>query len=108
MDINSNTNTDIKEQLRKIFMIKSGRLNSFYKNYLPVYKQTILELTSNCDSDDFKERLYWIFNDITEYPKCKCGNVLKYNRTACKFNTYCSCKCIEKNKNLSLINLLKN
>lgn len=39
MDINSNTNTDIKEQLRKIFMIKSGRLNSFYKNYLPVYNK---------------------------------------------------------------------
>jgi hypothetical protein len=37
----------------------------------------IIKATKNC-RDNFKERIYWILNDISDYPKCEeCKNIFK-------------------------------
>jgi hypothetical protein len=60
--------------------------------------QNLRSLTPNC-RDNFLERVYWIFNNITEYPKCAKCNTTFYSTfhglsTAYKKNAiYCSTIC---------------
>jgi len=84
-------------QLKEKLLELGGSIFAKNKVYI---KHVLYFLDNTLDSKNMGigEALYFFRNDLKEYPKCKCGNVLKYNRTACKFNTYCSCKCIEKNK----------
>ena len=44
------------------------------------------------------EAIYIFKNELTEYPKCECGETLKYNKPRCSFNAFCSCKCPKKNQ----------
>lgn len=61
----------------------------------------ICSITSDVNGDKISERLYWILNDIHEYPKCKhpdCNNYVnsnQYKSIAFGYYSYCSyeCKC---------------
>ena len=42
----------------------------------------------------FSERIYWYYNNITEYPKCEyCGGRVKYIKYSKGYHKYCSSKC---------------
>lgn len=59
----------------------------------------ICSLTSDVSGDKISERLYWILNDIHEYPKCKhpdCNNYVnsnQYKSIAFGYYSYCSPEC---------------
>lgn len=45
----------------------------------------------------FKEKLYWYFNNITEYPICPiCGNRTRFITYGEGYKKYCSSKCVSK------------
>lgn len=45
------------------------------------------------DSIRLEGRIYCVLNDVTEQPKCYCGNSVKFKRYQLGFATFCSCKC---------------
>ena len=42
----------------------------------------------------FREKLYWYYNNITELPKCICGNPVKFNNIKLGYQRYCCKKCL--------------
>ena len=47
----------------------------------------------------FGERLYWFYNNINEYPKCKnCGKRTKFVNAQYGYNEYCCAKCSNSSK----------
>ena len=55
----------------------------FYEYLLSTYP----ELT-------FKERIYWYYNNISEQPRCICGNLTKFKNIKQGYQQYCSTKCL--------------
>lgn len=53
-------------------------------------------LTNNYPKElTWSERLYWFYNDLTEYPKCRvCGNKVGFINFKSGYKTYCSRKCL--------------
>lgn len=72
----------------------SGRIKKFITDEI---KTTIFNYTSNCNGDSFSERIYWIINDLTDYPKkcLQCENPITYWRSISEpYETvFCSKKC---------------
>lgn len=71
---------------------KSGYIN---KNYPEFYNM----LMKNYPIDiQFKERLYWYYNNISEYPRCRnCGRLLKFKDGKIGYGIFCSTKCANSN-----------
>lgn len=59
------------------------------------YKEFHQYLISNYPEElSFRERLYWFYNNINDYPKCKnCGNKTKFINALYGYNEYCCKKC---------------
>jgi len=78
----------------KIYLNRSGKLNGKKLHILmldPDYVDLQI-IYSWCKS--VAELYYCDTNNITEQPKCYCGNNTNYNRTDKKYYTYCSQKCM--------------
>lgn len=62
--------------------------NSLYKDKVASLKLLYPELTS------ISEILYWIDNDLSDFPKCKvCGKPTKFNNINRGYNIYCGDRC---------------
>ena len=59
------------------------------------YKEFHQYLISNYQKElSFGEKLYWFYNNINDYPKCKsCGNKTKFINALFGYNEYCCKKC---------------
>ena len=59
------------------------------------YKEFHQYLISNYPEElSFGEKLYWFYNNINDYPKCKnCGNKTKFINALFGYSDYCSKKC---------------
>lgn len=59
------------------------------------YKEFHQYLISNYPEElSFGEKLYWFYNNINDYPKCKnCGNKTKFINALYGYNEYCCKKC---------------
>lgn len=62
----------------------------------------IMEMTKDFPDLNCSTRIYWILNDIHEYPKCKvCGNEIRHNAICRPLTGYtqetCSNSCAQKN-----------
>ena len=54
----------------------------------------------------FQEKIYWYYNNLTEFPKCKtCGKKVKFINTRTGYQVFCSKKC--SNSNPDVINKTK-
>ena len=74
--------------------IQTRRITESYfkKNYFELYFQ----INNSFDSSlSFNAKLYLIYNEINEKPKCViCGNDVKFKKFSQGFSKYCSMKCI--------------
>lgn len=80
----------------------NGNLRVIKSNISAEDMNELIELTSNC-RDNLSERIYWILNDITEYPLCEtCGKqvVSKFGGFKRGYITsrFCSRICIRNNE----------
>lgn len=59
------------------------------------YKEFHQYLISNYPEElSFGEKMYWFYNNINDYPKCKnCGNKTKFINALYGYNEYCCKKC---------------
>ena len=64
------------------------------------YKEFHQYLISNYPEElSFGERLYWFYNNINDYPKCKnCGKRTKFINALYGYNEYCCVKCSNSSK----------
>lgn len=64
------------------------------------YKEFHQYLISNYPEElSFRERLYWFYNNINDYPKCKnCGKRTKFVNAQYGYNEYCCVKCSNSSK----------
>lgn len=82
---------------------KSGyktREKWFSKNHPDSYYK-ILNYSKNFNIDlNFKEKIWFYYNNLTERPKCKtCGKEIKFrNRFDKPYGEFCSLECINRNK----------
>lgn len=69
----------------------------------PLLKQQIILSTEGCRDERFSERVFWILNDIYDYPICtECGKQFRpryYGLSTKNFNDnkFCSVKCAKSN-----------
>lgn len=98
-----------QKQLKKYIYdnkVVVGNVYNFRKMINKEIKQTILgninQYTQNCNSDIVMERIYWIVNDLDNYPKkCKTCNEPKITFGEWKkayIADYCSIKCMANSK----------
>ena len=74
---------------------KDGKLNNWWKKYLPDNKiEQLMLLTQNC-SGSIPERIYWVLNDLSYYPSCPiCGNyIIDYIPEKGSYPEGCTKKC---------------
>lgn len=89
----------IKEKIKYSLFDKNNRLSSRRITIIPEdLKQEILTFKIDNLSIDspFPERIYWILNDIKDYPKClKCSNPITNFRSCNEgyISTFCSRSC---------------
>lgn len=83
--VKPNTNLFLKGRVRL------GYLNKHYPDFLKeIYFQTAFLDEAQ---GTLIERLYCLINDIKEIPKCKCGNLCKYEKQARRYSYFCSSNC---------------
>ena len=98
-----------REEL-KVLIMESNLLNISLKrtdikkqNLTPILKAEIEKSTIGCRVERFSERIFWILNDIYDYPICvECGTQWKpkyYGLSTQSFNKnkFCSNKCTANN-----------
>ena len=88
----------------------TARINSKYRPDLFDLKDWIFSKTQKIqDTKDFKykffHRMLWIFNGLSDFPKCKqCGKVIGELDNDCfspfGYNDYCCRKCSANNKDV--------
>lgn len=66
---------------------KEASIKLHYPEFYDYLLSTYPELT-------FKERIYWYYNNITERPRCICGNLTKFKNIKQGYQQYCSKKCL--------------
>jgi len=74
---------ELKHYLTNTIYGSDGKISTGkFKSLSVEVKDSILHFTNNCQSDKLTERIYWILNDLREYPaKCKhpaCDNPLRF------------------------------
>lgn len=80
------------------------------KNHPDLYKQ-IFDYASTIPFElNFKEKIWFFFNKLTERPKCKtCGNEIKFrNRFDKPYGEFCTLDCINTNKTEMLSRIKKS
>lgn len=85
---------NLKNSIRNILFRKDGKLNNWYRKYItPEIESQILNNTLKCNGN-MVERIYWIMNDLSDYPICICGNkITKFQPTLYQYNKTCCKKC---------------
>jgi len=76
-----------------------GKISTGKFKSLPVeVKDSIFHFTSNCQSNKFSERIYWVLNDLHDYPvKCKHPDCNKPLRFKGEYQgVFCSYSCNSK------------
>lgn len=75
-------------------------LHETKKSYAFIYQirkdnleHEILKNTAFLVDDRISTRVYCILHDVTEIPKCECGNQLRFNQYSAGFHRFCSVKC---------------
>ena len=64
--------------------------------HYPDFYKMIVE---NYHCDTWNENLYWYYNNLTDYPRCKnCGNKTKFINLKEGYRKFCSKKCSNSNK----------
>ena len=64
----------------------------YIKNHYPDFYKYLQD--NYPEGLSFSERLYWFYNNITEYPVCPiCGKRVKYNSFSHGYYQFCSLKC---------------
>jgi len=102
----------LKEQVLQLFNPKTGKLRKGIKDKIdPLLKRTIWEATPSCESELLAERVFWVLNDLHEYPnKCEtCGSIIKNGFIGNKhgyIKKNCNVLC-QHNSKLSVERLLK-
>lgn len=92
----------MKEYLRSLFFVtKSGQINIKKSMISKEMMDQIFLLTDKCDGN-LSERIYWVLNDMTDYPSCKeCGKTFKPRFYGFKYayrdSLFCSNKCAANN-----------
>lgn len=82
-----------KNLFNSIGNLNQRKINSLEKTNLEKFLE-ISEKSKQFKLSNIRETLYWILNDITEYPVClKCGNRLKYYNIHDGYPKFCSSKC---------------
>lgn len=83
----------------------NNRINPSFSNYNFIIKRDLIKYLSNIkyhtsflnDSEKLKIRIYCILNDIQEYPKCLCGNIIE--KFINNFNKFCTQSCANRFSN---------
>ena len=91
------------------YVIKKGSLLT--EHYIKKHYNEFYEyLMDNSPSDiSFNEKIYWFYNNINDYPKCKyCGSRVNFKNQSKGYYDFCSLKCSNnsphtKNKKRSTI-----
>ena len=69
---------------------------SYNKKHYPEFYQMIIDKYKDFDIS-FKEKLYWYFHNIQDYPICPvCGKHVKFESYGVGYKQYCSSSCISK------------
>lgn len=85
--------------------IKTGRLN--LDNWLKInYPEFYEYLKNKYTNIDIKTSMYMYYNNISEIPKCVCGNPVKFHGYSYGFSKFCCPKCAANDKDVQ--NKLKN
>lgn len=80
--------------------IFNGKINAKKLGVNLEAKQTLIEATKNCHGT-LSERIYWILNDLTNYPLCSCGNKITkaYKNLEVGYaSSYCGMSCALKSE----------
>lgn len=90
-----------KDEEVKTLVYKEGNLNPQHKKLL--ISRGLMDYVNSRfeDAKSLKERLYRIYNDIEESPRCKCegcNNKVKFQIAHNKYSDYCSISCARKSK----------
>jgi hypothetical protein len=97
----------MKDTLIKIITDNGGNIltrriteSYFKKNYFELYSK----INSSFDSSvSFNAKLYLIYHEITENPKCIiCNNNTKFKKFSQGFSKYCSMKCVGKDNKIQI------
>jgi len=84
----------VKSEKDNLFLkgrVQPGYLEKHYPEWLKdIYNETKFLNSINAG---LIERLYCLINNITELPKCKCGNMCKYEKQARRYTYFCSITC---------------
>jgi len=98
-------NEALKDKIKSEYLLESnGRI--FVKKMSEELIHEIETLTSKCRKERFSERVFWILNDIDDYPICiECGKQWKpryYGLSTKSYhnNLFCSTKCSSNNENV--------
>lgn len=98
---------ELKDYLTTNIYDVAGNISTGKFKSLPVeVKDRILHFTINCQSNKLSERIYWILNDIQDYPaRCKhpeCKNPLRFKGGY--QGIFCSKSCNSKYQSVVLLN----
>lgn len=90
---------ELKNYLTNVIYGSDGKISTGKFKSLPAeVKDSILQFTNNCQSNKLSERIYWILNDLQDYPaKCKhaaCDNPLRFKGEY--RGVFCSYRCNSK------------
>lgn len=92
---NIKTLKEIKTFLNANLFMKNGQVNgNVVKSFHPSFKNRI-EKFSNLKTGKITEKIYWILNNLKDYPrKCCCGKpITKFKGFSYDLHDYCSVKC---------------
>jgi very-short-patch-repair endonuclease len=75
--------------------VKPAHVSKFIIKNDPILFVDMVALTSHLPKDcSVYERMYWIRNDLTEFPMCSCGKRVKFNVNSRSYVRFCSSKCM--------------
>ena len=81
--------TDLNDKSGKLFKEKYIK-----KYYINLYNNIInYSKKYNFENLNFKEKMYYYYNNIKEIKRCKCGNNLTFISFTKGYSKYCSKKC---------------
>ena len=93
---------ELKKNIFQSFITEKGtyranqftRLKKEYKDICSI----IIKETEHLSANSISERVYCILHDITEIPKCNCGENVSFEMFSRGYRQYCSVNCSAKSK----------
>lgn len=64
--------------------------------HYPEFYSYLIETYTQCEK--FTEKLYWFYNNIKDFPKCECGNDLKFKNLKVGYSSFCCKKCSDSSQ----------